>query len=167
MKNNRPDQLPLARTDQIIVKEVDDEVLVYDLKADQAHCLNKTAALVWKNCDGETSIQGIARRLGDTEQTKVDERLVWLALDQLKAFNLLQTPAIRPVELAGLTRRSVIRTMGITAIALPAIVSIISPSAVEAASCPQPTNRDPGCPCTSPAQCSSGNCHGAPGNLKC
>jgi len=48
MNNHHPAQLPLARKDQLIVKEVDDEVLVYDLKTDQAHCLNKTAALVWK-----------------------------------------------------------------------------------------------------------------------
>ena len=44
MKNDRPEQLPKARTEQLIVKEVDGEVLVYDLTTDRAHCLNDTAA---------------------------------------------------------------------------------------------------------------------------
>ena len=48
MKNNRPDQLPRARTSELIVKELPDETLVYDLANDKAHCLNHTAALVWK-----------------------------------------------------------------------------------------------------------------------
>ncbi len=43
---------PLARKADLVTKEVADEVLVYDLKSHKAHCLNQTAALVWKYCDG-------------------------------------------------------------------------------------------------------------------
>ena len=43
---------PVARTESLIVKEVDGETLVYDLTTDKAHCLNDTATRVWKNCDG-------------------------------------------------------------------------------------------------------------------
>jgi hypothetical protein len=32
---------PTARKDQLIVKELDDETLVYDLERDEAHCLNQ------------------------------------------------------------------------------------------------------------------------------
>ncbi|MDQ5844969.1 MAG: PqqD family protein, partial [Acidobacteriota bacterium] len=55
--------LPLARQSSLIVKELEDETLVYDQETDQAHCLNETAALVWKNCDGRNSVNEIARLL--------------------------------------------------------------------------------------------------------
>jgi hypothetical protein len=55
--------LPKARTEGIISKEVDGELLVYDLTRDKAHCLNETAAAVWQLCDGRTSVSAIAERL--------------------------------------------------------------------------------------------------------
>jgi len=57
---------PKARTADLIVKELPEEVLIYDLKRDRAHCLNLTAAAVWKYCDGQTSPAEIARRLART-----------------------------------------------------------------------------------------------------
>ncbi len=40
--------LPHGRKDGLVVKELGNETLVYDLERDEAHCLNQTAALVWK-----------------------------------------------------------------------------------------------------------------------
>jgi len=134
MKNDYPEQLPLARTEQLIVKEVDDEVLVYDLTNDQAHCLNKTAALVWRKCDGQTTVQDIARSLQQSNTDAVDERLVWLALDEMKRFNLLAVSPVKPLELSGLSRRRLMQAMGVAAIALPAVISIVSPTPAQAAS---------------------------------
>src|SRR6266481_8414560 len=108
MKEIRPEQLPLARTEQLIIKEVDDEVLVYDLKTDQAHCLNKTAALVWQNCDGSKSIKDIARLLESDGRTNLDDQVVWLALDELDKFNLLLQAGDKP---AGISRRQIMRKM--------------------------------------------------------
>ena len=51
MKN--ASRLPHARTDNLVIRELDDETLVYDMERDEAHCLNQTAALVWKQCDGK------------------------------------------------------------------------------------------------------------------
>jgi hypothetical protein len=160
MEQNRPEQLPLARTEQLIVKEVDGEVLVYDLKTDQAHCLNKTAADVWKNCDGEKSLTDIKTALDNDAGAAVDEGVVWLALDQLKQFKLLADVALPPPVFQGMSRRQVMRAVGMAAIALPAIVSIVSPTAVSAASCNTPTGRPGGCPCTLNSQCTSNNCLG-------
>ena len=148
MINDRPEQLPLARTEQLIVKEVDGEVLVYDLKTDQAHCLNSTAAKVWRHCDGETSVQEIARSLEQKDGASVDERLVWLALDEMKRFNLLAATPAKPVEFAGLTRRRLMQTMGVAAIALPVVISIVSPTPAQAAS---PCSA--GQSCSIPADC--------------
>jgi hypothetical protein len=81
--------LPRARQASLIIKEVDDETLVYDVEADKAHCLNTTAAQVWKSCDGKTSVKEIATQMSSTDGAPVDESLVWLALDQLEKFKLL------------------------------------------------------------------------------
>src|SRR6266851_3883161 len=127
MKDDLREQLPLARTDQLIVKEVDDEVLVYDLKNDKAHCLNDTAAKVWKNCDGKKSIGEIQASLADEASAPVDEGVVWLALDQLEKFKLLAEVPTAPAVFAGMSRRQLMRNLGVAAIALPVVVSIISP----------------------------------------
>jgi hypothetical protein len=161
MKNDHSQQLPLARTEQLIVKEVDDEVLVYDLKTDQAHCLNKTAALVWKHCDGEKSIAEISTYLTAERKTAVDESMVRLALSELEKFELLEKGSNPATIFGGVSRRQVIRTLGVAAVALPVIISIASPSAVEAASCNTPTGRPGGCPCTLNSQCTSNNCLGS------
>jgi hypothetical protein len=152
MKN---EQLPLARIDQLIVKEVDDEVLVYDLKTDKAHCLNKTAANVWKNCDGEKSVSDITAALASGAAAAVDEGVVWLALEQLEKFELLAKVPTASTVFGGLGRRQLMRTLGVAAIALPVVVSIIAPIAASAASaCGQSCN-------------SAADCVGIPGCTTC
>jgi len=137
--------LPKARTEQLIVKEVDDEVLVYDLKTDQAHCLNKTAALVWKNCDGLTSVEGIADAVAEETSIAIDSRMVWLALGELQKFSLIEKLPTQPGYLAsGVSRRAWVKNIGVTAIALPAIFSITASVAQAVGSC-LPTNA----PCSS------------------
>jgi hypothetical protein len=161
MKDDHPEQLPLARTEQLIVKEVDDEVLVYDLKNDKAHCLNQTAALVWKNCDGKNSVADISTSLAKETGVTVDERLVWLALDQLEEFKLLAQVPTTPAVFAGMSRRQLMRNIGIAAVTLPLITSILSPTPVMAASvCNSPGTCNPTNPCTNPAcpTCSGGKC---------
>ena len=90
---------PQVRKDGLVVKELPDEMLVYDLERHRAHCLNPTAALVWKRCDGRTSVKEIATLLQKELKTlpgkpgkpgKVDEKLVWLALDRLGKAHLLE-----------------------------------------------------------------------------
>ena len=69
---NNP-QYPIARKNGLVVQEVPDEVLVYDLDTNKAHCLNKTAAAVWQSCDGKTSVPEIAKFLSSEMGTKVDD----------------------------------------------------------------------------------------------
>ena len=46
---------PKARQNDLVVQEVFDELVIYDLERNQVHSLNPTAALVWQQCDGQTS----------------------------------------------------------------------------------------------------------------
>src|SRR5919202_6081381 len=84
--------MPHARTDQLVVSEVDDEVLVYDRTRDRAHCLNRTTALVWRHCDGRTTIEALAARLQGELGAPVEAEVVWLALRQLDRAHLLREP---------------------------------------------------------------------------
>jgi hypothetical protein len=120
---------PVARTESLIVKEVDGETLVYDLTNDKAHCLNDTAARVWKNCDGRKTVSEISEALSAESNTSVKDEVVWLALDQLEKFKLLAAAPAKPGFLAGMTRRQMVARLGIAAVALPAIVSLVVPVA--------------------------------------
>jgi len=148
--------VPVARTESLIVKEVDGETLVYDLKTDKAHCLNNTAARVWQNCDGRNTVSDIATLLGADLGVHVKDEVVWLALDQLTRFKLLKEATPKPALFAGMTRRQMVARLGIAAVAIPAIVSIVSPTAYAGASCFPPGSTT--C-CVSPNDCCAGTCN--------
>jgi len=125
---------PQARKDGLVVRELPGEVVVYDSVRHEAHCLNETAAAVWRHCDGETSPSEIGFRLAREFSTPVDEGVVWLALEDLCKLELLEQPVTRPTT--GLTRADVIRRAGLVAsvLAVPAVFSMAAPSA-QAAIC--------------------------------
>ena len=154
MQNPRP----RARAAGLVVRELPEEVLVYDLERHRAVCLNRTAALVWKSCDGQTNVEGMSRLLAAELRAPVPVELVWLALEQLGRDRLLEEKVARPSALAGMSRRELIRRLGLAAaVSLPLVTSILAPTAAQAASC-LPT----GAACSAPAQCCSGLCPGAP-----
>ncbi|HEX8686306.1 MAG TPA: PqqD family protein, partial [Pyrinomonadaceae bacterium] len=55
--------VPRARAEGVVVREVAEEVLVYDLDTHRAVCLNATAAAVWRLCDGRRAPADIRRAL--------------------------------------------------------------------------------------------------------
>ena len=160
MKETRGLTNPLARKEGLIIQELPDEVLVYDLETDRAHCLNQTAAFVWQHCDGRTTAGEIAKLLGKKASAKVDERIVWLALDQLSDSKLLARRPAAPAPLTGMDRRQVMRAIGLAAIvAVPVVTSIIAPTPAQAVSCAavgQPCVQTSDC--CSPYTCSQSTC---------
>ena len=163
MKESAGRAVPEARTDGLVIQELADEVLVYDLQRHRAHCLNQTAAWVWKHCDGHATVEDLARGLQTELKTPVHEGIVWLALGQLEKDHLLNGRISRPPAVAGLSRRELVGQLGlVAAIALPLVTSIVSPTPAHAASCvdcASGTNRKAGCFCNSPEQCCSLNCN--------
>ena len=149
---------PQVRRDGIIVRELDDEILIYDIESNKAHCLNDTAALVWKQCDGQSTAAEISHRLSLQLNTNVDERVVWFALKQFSRDHLLEEKVTVPAPFiaAGLNRREMVRVLGLAAVvAVPLVTSIVAPTAVQAATC-----RTPGQSCGTSSQCCSGLCSG-------
>ncbi len=115
---------PKARREGLLIEELPTELLVYDQKRHQAHCLNASAASVFRVADGTLSVAGIARAAGERLQTPVDEDLVWTALQELDKHDLLDT-ALPLVPPQGPTRRSVLA--GAAAL-LPLVVAISAPT---------------------------------------
>ncbi|MEJ7846696.1 MAG: PqqD family protein [Pyrinomonadaceae bacterium] len=141
-------QNPVARKNDLVVQEVTDEVLVYDLSSNKAHCLNETSALVWKSCDGTNSVSDITKLVGNTTGANVSEDFIWLAIDQLNESDLLEQEI--KSSFAGQSRRDVIKKIGLASmIALPVIASLVAPSNAMAAG---------SCACVAVADCSVGMC---------
>jgi len=147
MKN--ASRLPKARTDNLVIRELDDETLVYDMLRDEAHCLNRTAALVWKECDGTTNVTQAARALRRELDAPVDPDLVWLAVNQLERFHLLEADAQSPA----VSRRKLMLKYAPVVLSLPVIMSISAPTAAQAASCVCPSCC-PGFICVGGSSCS-------------
>jgi hypothetical protein len=142
--------IPLARTKNLLITQVGEEVIVYDRERDTAHCLNAMAARVWHYCDGQNTVEDIAKLLEEDLEVSADEDvdwrgLVWLTLEELQRFYLIQEYLSQPissvVQSAGesrVSRRKMIKTatlVGGFAIGsmFPLVKSIVAPSPAMAA----------------------------------
>jgi len=153
---------PNARKADLVVQETGDEVLVYDLTTNKASCLNDTSAFVWQNCNGENSIADIATALGRKTNQAVNDDFVWLAIDQLAKNGLLEDKVSSNEIFSGMSRRDVIKKVGLGAmIALPIVSSLVAPTAASAASvcgtaCTCPNGSGTNCShpaCAAPSAC--------------
>lgn len=126
---------PIARKSNLVVQEMAAEILVYDLSINKAFCLNETSALVWQFSDGNNSISKITDLINKRLKTVITEEFVLLALDQLKKENLLEKGLELEIDFNGLSRREVIKKIGLSSmIALPIVSSVIAPTSAFAAS---------------------------------
>lgn len=125
--------LPKAREAELIVREIESEVLIYDLDQHRAHCLNQMAAQVWRSCDGRKGVEEIARHLAVRNSAEAEE-VVWLALAQLDRADLLETP-LPSDRRKRHSRREMLRRLGRAAIiGLPLVTSLLAPTAAQAGS---------------------------------
>ncbi len=151
------DLRPEARREELITKELDGELLVYDRKRDRAHCLNQSAASIWQMCDGRKTLTELAHEMirlsANGLSPEAAEEVVCFTLAELRRSHLLEEPKDDkpwPQTFLGMPRRDAIRRIGLgAAITLPLIISLTVPTAVEAAvSC-----KKPNVPCGSPPEC--------------
>lgn len=150
-------QRPIARKAGLVVQEVPDEVLVYDLESNKAHCLNQSAAMVWRSCDGNNSVADIAKLVESQAGGKVTEDFVWLAIDQLSENNLLEQQIA--TSFAGQSRREAIKKIGLASmVAIPVIASLVAPQSALAAQ---------SCNCNNNSQCQAPPSAGCPSTVNC
>jgi hypothetical protein len=123
----------------IHVEQLGIELCLYDWQRKEVHALNPTAARVWEQCDGQTSLTQIAAMLQAELQlpnTEANE-LAWLTLAQLEKAHLLHEDVVKPAHRKMLPRREFLR-LGIAAALLPVVHSIVASTPVAAQS-PAPT----------------------------
>ena len=157
MRKEREQLVPEARKEGLVVQEMSEEVLVYDQKRHRAHCLNRTAALVWKQCDGKSTEAEVADEMSKQAGKRVGEDVVRLAVDELAKSQLLEGSGARRWRGAeGVSRREMMKRAGLAAaVGLPVVTSVIAPKAAQAATC-----RVSGAGCGTSSQCCSGVCTG-------
>ena len=139
---------PKARQEGLVLRELPEELLVYDTETHDAHCLNATAAFVWKQCDGTMSVSEIGDRARAELDATIDDEVVWIALEDLWKRQLLEGEPAPPRE-GTMSRSQALRRAGIVAaVSVPVITSIVAPKAAHAATC-----IPSGSPCTSGQTC--------------
>jgi hypothetical protein len=142
---------PRARDAGLIVRELDGELLVYDVKRDAASALNAFAASVWRECDGASDAQAIARRLS-AAGPHVAPEAVARALALLTTSDLIEASgADEPA--AGRSRRQALRAVGVGAAALAVVTTIAAPALAAGVSCVAN-----GGPCINNNECCSDFC---------
>ena len=126
---------PRARKTELVIEELPSETIVYDLACHRAHCLNKTATLIWKCCDGQTSVEGLANRLSESTGLPPDPDVVRLGLHALSDSFLLVdgTSGGGAPTRRELTKRLAAFGAGAVA-AIPVITSIVAPTRAMAGS---------------------------------
>lgn len=122
---------PNARKEELVVQVVGDETIVYDERRSHAHRLNRTAALVWRHCDGAHTVADLQSVLQRDADMLATEDIVWLALDRLEKEQLLTEPLTRPADAAKITRRDVLRKAALAGgltLMLPVVQSMVAPT---------------------------------------
>ncbi|HRH44469.1 MAG TPA: PqqD family protein [Pyrinomonadaceae bacterium] len=126
---------PKSRQENIVMQETNDETLIYDLQTNKAFLLNQTSAFVWNQCDGQKDVQQIAAALARKNQQPINKEIIWLAIDELERNSLLTETAKSASPLHELSRRELVKRVGLTTMmALPVISSLVAPTAANAAS---------------------------------
>jgi hypothetical protein len=121
--------LPKSRTNDIVVQNLSNEVLIYDLLTNQAFGLNETATVVFNSCNGRTSLSKLK------EEARLTDEMIFLALEELKRFGLIEQGSDFSSPFDGMSRREIIRKVGLSSlIAMPVISSLIAPTAAQAQS---------------------------------
>jgi hypothetical protein len=139
----------------------------------RAHCLNRTAADVFRHADGTRTVSDLGRLVAPDADRAAGEEAVRMAVERLGEAGLLESRPPAP------SRREFVRRVGLgAAILLPAVVSILAPTPAEAivSGC-RDTDADPSacvghdgdpCTCTTgfcdpPGTCAGGTCSGGIG----
>ena len=126
---------PKARSEGILVRELNGDFIVYDEDAGRAHELNTAAASVWRHCDGATPVDALAAALAAETELPADEEIVHLALAQLSKAGLLEGPEVALA--ARVSRRQLIQRLGLAGsvtLLLPMVGSLVVPSPAAALS---------------------------------
>lgn len=145
MKPERESRLPerrptvswRARTDDLVITETANDLLVYDARTHHLHHLNPLMAVIWRHLDGTRDLPMLVRVVRARSADTVTESSVELALHSLTEAGLLDDLAVAqmPVVPTGIARRRLLKQAAVGGLLLPTIVSVTAASAARAQSC--------------------------------
>ena len=119
----------------VIMRQLKDELVLYDSDTNRAFCLNRVASEVWSLCDGKTTVEQIIEHFQRIDEPQIGRRVIYLSLRKLQRSGLLKSGSPAIEELSFRSRRELIKKLSIAAaMAFPAVTSIIVPTPSEAAS---------------------------------
>lgn len=116
----------------VLVEEVDDETLVYDLDRHRAHCLNPTAAFLFRSADGTRDPAALAELAEAELGASTSVEVVNLGLDRLRRAGLVEWDDA-PAKATGLSRRQVVKRLAAVGVLLPTVLTLVSPTPAQAA----------------------------------
>jgi hypothetical protein len=124
------DQVVKTRTRGVLVEQLGDELVVYDVDADRVHHLNAAALAVYQAATDHATVQGLidASPVADPGAAAA---ATWEALAALDQAGLLEGPITIPST--GMDRRRFLRNLGIASVALPLVTTIATQSPAFAA----------------------------------
>jgi hypothetical protein len=131
---------PRAQRSDFLVKTVGDQVVLFDQSRRRLHVLSRTAALVWRHCDGQHTVAELRDLLGCELGAPVDESLITLALAQLDEAQLLEGRLAPASGEDKVSRRDLLHMAGALAagIMMPMITSCGAPTEPRAAAAARP-----------------------------
>ena len=118
---------PEIRQNELTVREVGQELIVYDARHRRAHCLNKAAAPILQASDGTRTVDEIACVLPDDLGVEERTEFVWLTLRDLSEGDLLTAPFASPRNLDR-SRRDLLQKAAVIGL-FPVVESITAPPA--------------------------------------
>jgi hypothetical protein len=120
---------PLARKRDLFAENLPEEVILYDKTNNKVHCLSKTAATIWENCDGTRTVDDLARIVKAKFGTPADRNLVLLALEELEKADLMEAGSVVVPDAGFTSRREAVGKIALAGSALVATIVAAAPTA--------------------------------------
>jgi len=119
----------------LIQKQMAGELMLFDPGSKKTFCLNQSAAIVWQNSDGRTSVEQLANLVAAQTAMPADIRVVEFALRKLDEYGLMEQITPPTTGDANLGRRQLFIRLGWAAallIAMPLVTTVKPPKAYAA-----------------------------------
>ena len=134
---------PVAKKN-ILVEELPDETLVYDLDRHRAHCLNPTAAFLLTQANGERDLEDLSRLAEAEFGENTTAEVVQLGMERLQRARLVEWEGADTPE-TGISRKDAIRRLALVGLVLPAVMTIVTPFPAQAARSSRENSGFPAC----------------------
>lgn len=120
-KTIKGQKTPQAET--LIVRDLGDEVVIYDTQDNRCHVLNPAAAVAWRQCEQTNSVEALAAAIAAETGLPAETDVAYLALEELATAGLLEASVAIPPASSGVSRRQMLMGMVGAAAILPAVLS--------------------------------------------